>query len=75
LFTTIKRLWNRRNKTGESVVNNNNLTSDAADGTDRDDRPSGNFNVGFSGFAALDMTDMTGGAPDEEEDFGGLMVR
>jgi hypothetical protein len=52
------------------------MTTDAADDADRDDRPSGNAKVGFSGFAALDMTeDMGNGAPDEEEDFGGLMVR
>lgn len=49
----------------------------AADDADRDDQPSGKSKVGLSGFAALSMTEdtMGGGVPDEEEDFGGLMVR
>jgi hypothetical protein len=49
------------------------MAVDGADDADRDDKPS-KSKVGFSGFAALDMTEEAWGVP-EDEDFGGLMVR
>jgi translation initiation factor 5B len=43
--------------------------------SDLDDIPISLAKGGFSGFAALDMTEDGGGAAaEEEEDFGGLMV-
>jgi len=41
-----------------------------------DDPPASKSKVSFSGFAALDMgADETAAPQEEEEDFGGLMVR
>lgn len=62
-----------RAQAGESVANNNvSPTNGAGDESDGDVPIHGTSKGGFSGFAALGTDD--GGAAEEEEDFGGLMV-
>jgi len=43
--------------------------------SDSNGRPAAKAKSVFSGFAALGMVEDGGGPEDEEEDFGGLMVR
>ena len=58
-----------RENAGTSVAGNNlAIPQDDSE----DDAPSGKKGGGFSAFAALGIEDT---AQDEEEDFGGLMVR
>lgn len=56
-----------REKAGESVANNNVLNGADDEVEDAPDKPK------VSAFAALGVED-TGAEPEEEEDFGGLMV-
>jgi hypothetical protein len=61
-----------RDKAGESVANNN-ITLDSGDISDHDRQPKSKAKVGF---AALEMMEDIGrGTEEQEEDFGGLMVR
>jgi translation initiation factor 5B len=59
-----------REKAGESVQNNNLALA----GDNDEDTPAAPSKSRFAGFAALDDA-MDGGGAEEEEDFGGLMVR
>ncbi len=62
-----------RDKAGTSVANNNVNTVAAGGDASDDGLPAPKGKPGFSAFAAIGIDD-GGGADEEEEDFGGLMV-
>jgi hypothetical protein len=67
-----------REKTAEPKENGPLLAAGASDPADLDDQPAREVKDGFSGFSTLlvdEAKDTGGQAEDEEEDFGGLMVR
>jgi translation initiation factor 5B len=70
LFCTLRF----REQADESVASNNTVTVSAGDALNDLNRPNGKPKGGFSEFASLQQ-DNAGGADEEEEDFGGLMVR
>lgn len=63
-----------RDKAGDSTADQKTLPVDAGDASDGEINANGKARGGFSGFAALEAEGGEGGA-EEEEDFGGLMVR
>lgn len=63
-----------REKAGESIENNSVDLANGGHVSDHEDLPKSKTKGAFSGFAALNMED-AGAAEEEEEDFGGLMVR
>lgn len=71
-FDIILITWNFRENAGTSIAGNNADDPLAVGGDVSDGETKGKGKAGFSAFAAIGLQDE---APEEEEDFGGLMVR